>query len=281
MLSDNYKTEYITKNGDIIITTDNFSLPNTLDCGQAFRFACNNKNIWSGVALGRKIEMEQKGNKIIIYNMDEDEFLNKFYEYFNLDLDYSALLQLFSKDKTLSTAIKHSTGIRILKQDKWETVCSFIFSQNNNIKRIKGIIERFCTLFGDKISDDVYNFPPVERIAYLELADLEPVRAGFRAKYIIDAAQKINSGQVSFENIESMPIDKAREMLMKIKGVGPKVAECILLFSCKRYEAFPLDVWIKRVMSTYYPNGLPQEFKDYGGIAQQYLFNYARNTKLI
>lgn len=277
---ENYKTEYISHNSDIIITTDHFSLPATLDCGQAFRFSCNEKSVWTGVALGRKIEMEQKANKIIIYNICEQEFLDKFYDYFGLNINYPALLQSFEKDTVLKQAINYCNGIRVLNQDKWETICSFIFSQNNNIKRIKGIIERFCALFGEEIENNVFDFPKLQTIAALEPTDLEAVRAGFRAKYIIDAAKKISSGEVILENIENMPINDARNLLMKIKGIGPKVAECVLLFSCRKYDAFPIDVWMKRVMATYYPQGLPQQLTQYGGIAQQYLFHYARSIQL-
>mgnify|MGYP004474138571 FL=1 len=273
-------TDFEFKNNNVYIKSDSFDLRQTLDCGQAFRFSSDENGVWSGVVKNRVVTLFEENKKIVIKDMSREEFENYFYEYFTFDIDYSKLKELLSNDETLKKAISYSPGIRILKQEKFETVCSFIFSQNNNIPRIKGIINRFCENFGEKIDENNYSFPNVEKIASLTVEDLAPIRAGFRAKYIIDAAQKIKSGEVKLEKLETMDITDAREELMKIKGVGPKVAECVLLFSCKRLEAFPVDVWIKKVMLQLYPNGLPDCTKGIEGIAQQYLFDYARSIKL-
>ncbi len=272
--------EITYKNNNVYIKSSSFDLRQTLDCGQSFRFSSDENGVWQGVAKDRVLEIYKENDFIVIKNMSEKEFQADFFEYFTFDIDYSAIKSELSADETLKKAISVSPGIRILKQEKFETVCSFIFSQNNNIPRIKGIIQRFCENFGEKIDDNNYSFPTAEKIAALEVEDLAPIRAGFRAKYIIDAARKVHSGEVDLNSLEKLSLDEARAELMKIKGIGPKVADCVLLFSCKQLSAFPQDVWIKKVMSELYPDGLPECVKGIEGIAQQYLFDYARSIKL-
>jgi len=254
-----------------------FGLADTLDCGQAFRFSNDNCG-YTGVVNGRILRICEIDEEIIIHNMKEDEFYDYYYNYFTLDIDYKELEKLFCTDPVMKKAMAFAKGTRLLRQDVFEVLISFIISQNNNIKRIKGIIRRLCEEFGEKIHDDFYAFPTAETLAGLSENDLSPLKAGFRNKYIIDAAKKVYSGEVDLEALKTLPIEDAREQLMKIKGVGPKVAECVLLFGCWRFEAFPLDVWMKRVMEFYYPNGFPAKFYKYGGIAQQYLFHYARTV---
>lgn len=273
-------TDIIFQENFVLINRKDFDLRQTLDCGQAFRFSVDENGVWTGVAKNRVLKCFYKDDFVVIENMSKNEFYDEFYEYFTFDIDYEDIKKKLSSDNILKTAIEFSPGIRLLYQEKFETICSFIFSQNNNIPRIKGIIERFCENFGEEIEDGFYNFPKVETIAKLEIDDLSPIRAGFRAKYIIDAAKKIYNKEVDIDSLEDMPIEKARLELMKIKGIGPKVAECVLLFSCKKYNAFPVDVWIKKVLEKLYPNGLPPCTKGIEGIAQQYLFDYSRNIKL-
>ena len=193
-----------------------------------------------------------------------------------MDLDYKKILSSYT-DKHLVTAINEFDGIRILRQEPWEALCSFIISQNNNIPRIKGIIERLCDTFGDG-EDGKKSFPTAEVISKLSVEDLSSIRAGFRAKYIIDAAQKVVNGEVDFEKIKSNSIEFGREELQKIKGVGAKVAECTLLYGFHKIEAFPVDVWVKRIMAEMYPDGLPECTKGTEGIAQQYLFHWRRTN---
>ena len=152
----------------------------------------------------------------------------------------------------------------------------FIISQNNNIKRIKGIVERLCENFGEKLPEGEYTFPTAEKLSKLSVDDLAPIRAGFRNKYIIDSAQKVNSGEVNLNICYDLPYDEAQQELMKIKGVGTKVADCTLLFGFHRIEAFPLDVWMKRAMEKLFPTMSPKDFGEYAGIAQQYIFHYSR-----
>ena len=144
-------------------------------------------------------------------------------------------------------------GVRILCQEGFETLISFLFSQNNNVPRIKGIIERLCRSFGDPIGEGLYGFPPPERLAALSEEDLAPLRCGWRGAYVLDAACKVASGTVDLKTVAALPIGEARQALQTIKGVGPKVAECVLLYGLGRLEAFPLDVWMKRAMAQIFP----------------------------
>ena len=257
-----------------ITSPKNFNLGLCLDCGQAFRWSLCDENIWHGVAFGKHLEIEQTDNEIIFHNCNEEDFNNIWKSYFDFDLDYDKILSSYT-DEHLITAIKEFDGIRILRQEPWEALCSFIISQNNNIPRIKGIIERLCDTFGDG-ENGKKTFPSAEVISKLSVEDLSPIRAGFRAKYIIDAAQKVINGDVNFAEIEKNSIEYGREELQKIKGVGAKVAECTLLYGFHKIEAFPVDVWVKRIMAEMYPNGLPECTKGTEGIAQQYLFHWRR-----
>lgn len=165
-----------------------------------------------------------------------------------------------------------------MRQEPWEALCSFIISQNNNIPRIKGIIKRLCESFGEELESGMYTFPSPEVLSGKAPEDLASLRAGFRAKYIIDAANKVSSGEIDFDKIAASPIEFGRQELQKIKGVGKKVAECTLLYGFGKYEAFPEDVWVKRIMAEMYPDGLPACTKGSEGIAQQYLFHWRRTV---
>lgn len=267
-------------NNIYIYGLSDFDLPHTLDCGQAFRWK-NDSKIWTGVAFDKFLKLEKLSDgTIVLYDTTEEDFKNLWYNYFDLDRDYSEIVNTLSEDETLKKACEYSHGIRILNQEPFETLCSFIISQNNNIKRIKGIIERLCENFGE-YKNGYYTFPTAEKMATLTLDDLAPLRSGFRAKYLLDAAKKIASGEVDLYNLKNMPLDDARLELMKIVGVGPKVADCCLLFSHNHTSAFPKDVWIKRAMEVLFQGELPECAKEYAGIAQQYIFFYARDTKLL
>ena len=262
-----------------VITSD-IDIAKTLDCGQAFRFS-ESDGVWRGVAMGRALSLTQEGNKITLFDVNEEEFNSLWRGYFDLDRDYEMIKSSVSSNEILKKATDFSDGIHILRQEPWEAVCSFIISANNNIPRIKGIISRLCENFGFKIADGLFTFPSAERIAALALDDLAVIKSGFRAKYILDAAQKFSSNQIDVEALYTLPIDEARNTLMTIKGIGPKVADCALLFGWGRVECFPVDVWIRRAMNHFFgENGLPSEAVEYAGIVQQYLFYWARTTGL-
>ncbi len=272
----------------ICLTKENeFSLKNIecLDielcvfCGQAFRWRKTDENVFHGIVKEKSVDIEVKENEIIFKNCTEEDFENIWKPYFDTQRNYKEICEKISTDSHIKKAVESYYGIRILRQEPWEALCSFIISQNNNIPRISGIIERFCELYGSKNSAGDYTFPCYKSLFGITAEDLAPIKAGFRGKYIADAVNKLNSGEISLEKIYEMPIEEARQELMKIKGVGPKVAECTLLYGFGKLEAFPVDVWVKRIMEELYENGLPECTKGVEGIAQQYLFHWRRNLK--
>ena len=269
--------EFLKENENIVIKgVECFNIGLSLDCGQAFRWRKDAENNWCGIVKNKYLKLKQiNDTTVVFYNTTEEDFNDVWLEYFDLSRDYKAILNNYNETNLISACEKYN-GIRILKQNEWEAICSFIISQNNNIPRIKGIIERLCESFGEKI-DGGYTFPSAETLANKTLEELSCLRAGFRAKYILDAACKISSGEVDIEKIKQMPFDDAKAELLKIKGVGEKVAQCSLLYGFGRIEAFPQDVWVKRIVSELYPDGLPECIKGTEGIAQQYLFHWRRN----
>jgi len=283
--------------GNLTIKVDYFSLEQTLGCGQCFRFdpVDGDPERWRGIANGRVLEIAQKGNELTFFNVSEAEYEAVWADYFDLNTDYKTIYSALCADPTLKAACDscganccgdthcggnqcgdtHCGGIRILRQDPWEALCSFIISQNNNIPRIKGIVARLCEHFGDPI-DGGFNFPKPETLAALSCEDLAPVRCGFRDKYILDAAEKFASGEIDPEKITSLPLEEARKALMTVSGVGPKVADCALLFGFYNLTSFPTDVWIKRAMAELFADGLPECARPYAGVAQQVIFHYYR-----
>ena len=261
----------------IEIKVSDFSLSQTLECGQCFRFSRDYDGCYSGVALSRFMKLRQQDERFIIHTDEKTEFPDDYINYFGLDMDYAAIISEFSEDPVMRKITGYTPGIRILRQPLFETLISFIISQNNNIKRISGIVERLCCFFGEELSANIYDFPKPEILASLDPGQLSEIRCGFRDKYIIDAAKKWTSGDIDQETVKYAPLDEARAELMKINGVGPKVADCTLLFGAARFDVFPQDVWIKRAMLELFPDGLPECSKAYAGIAQQYIFHYARN----
>lgn len=261
-----------------IKTPEIFNLELSLSCGQAFRWEKDeNTSVFCGVAFGKELKIEEKDGELIFYETSEEDFQNIWKPYFDLDTDYKKIVTSYTEEN-LTKAVNAFSGIRILRQEPWEALCSFIISQNNNIPRIKGIVSRLCENFGEKTGGG-YTFPSAEFISNCTVEDLAPLRSGFRAKYIIDAAKKVSDGTVDFARIDREPIEFGRENLMQIKGVGAKVAECTLLYGFHKLEAFPVDVWVKRIMAEMYPEGLPECVKGTEGIAQQYLFHYRRNME--
>lgn len=252
-----------------------FDLDVILNCGQCFRWD-KDGDVWSGVVGDRVIRAEQHGECVTFMGVERAFFDGVLRCYFDLDCDYGAVKAALACDPTAHSACAFAPGMRILRQDSFEALCCFILSQNNNIKRIKKIVSLLCSQFGEEVESGHFTFPTPQRLAALTAEDLAPIRCGFRAAYLLDAAKKVASGQIDLEKIRQMPIDEARREMQKISGVGPKVADCALLYGMYRLEAFPVDVWIKRALDRFYPDGLPEEAKKYAGIAQQYLFHYVR-----
>lgn len=266
-----------TETGVKITCVKDLDLEQTLDCGQSFRWKKQDNGSFKGVAYNKSVVMDLQGEDLYIHNATVEDFSKIWKNYLDLDLDYGKIRKEISKiHPVLNDASKYAPGIRILQQEPYEALCTFIISQNNNIKRIKGIVERLCENFGEKLPDGEYAFPAAEKLAQLTEEDLAPLRAGFRNKYIIDGAKKVASGEVNLEICKTLPYEEARAELMKIKGVGVKVADCTLLFGMHRIEAFPIDVWMRRAMDKLFPNMNAEDFGKYAGIAQQYIFHYSR-----
>ena len=284
-----------------IDNTENFNLADIFDCGQCFRFNQINQvthdeseksGEFEGVAFGKYLRAVQKDDKIH-FETTVDDYNNIWRSFFDIDRDYKKIYETLRQDDILKKASDFCPGIRILRQDPFECLISFIFSQNNNIPRIKKIIERLCENFGEAITLTnnriCYSFPSAERIAGLTLEDLDVVKSGFRAKYILDAAKKINAGEINLASVYDMTLQEGAEYLKRIRGVGDKIAACVLLFAYNKLDAFPVDVWIKKVLAKYYPqysidkadktdNDFRKLFGEYAGIANSYLFYYEREN---
>lgn len=283
----------------VSIPVMDFDLDQIFDCGQCFRWYKEEDGSWSGVAFGKAVNMSLDSGILTIEGADEKDFNELWYQYLDLERDYGSIKSALSqKDDVIGIAIGEGEGIRILKQELWETVISFIISANNNIPRIKGCIEKLCQMFGQPIGEFRgqmrYSFPSAEVLANLEVEDLAPVKLGYRAKYIVETAKRFSHQSEVYENLlkEGVSGQQATKVICKDKdtklmGVGPKVANCIVLFGLGKMEGFPIDVWMKRVMNHLY--GFDEEdvsamstfaeehFGQFAGIAQQYLFYYMRN----
>lgn len=281
---------YITElgNGWLSISgIGDFSVFRTFDCGQCFRFdpVCDPtyKYEVEGIAFGKYVRFgEDSEGGLYVYSSKSD-FYNIWLSYLSLDCDYSAINEsilkaLSGKDgEHIKRAADSSKGIRILRQDPWEALCSFIISQNNNIPRIKKIISAMCEKYGEPI-DGGYAFPTPEALYNAGEDAIFDLKTGFRAKYIYDSAKKVSTGELLLSEVYSAPTyEKAESLLLSVKGVGPKVAACTLLFGFGRLDAFPVDVWIKKVIEKRFENGLdPKAFGEFAGVAQQYLFYFER-----
>ena len=270
------------RGGDLVLREiKNFALAQVLDCGQCFRWQ-GEKDKFKGIAHKRQLELSLENEDLIFKNVSREEFENIWCDYFDLRRDYGELKRHYSFDETLARATSYSPGLRLMKQDAWETLITFILSQNSNIPRIKGMVARLCEHFGQALhegnNEPAFTFPSPEDLAKLSASDLAPVKTGYRADYIIDAAKRAADGRLDLKKLQDYPTGEIRTALMEVHGVGPKVADCVLLYGFGRVENFPLDVWMKRVMAKYYPQGFPKELEQTVGIAQQFLFHYIRTS---
>ncbi|BED92839.1 MAG: DNA-3-methyladenine glycosylase 2 family protein [Candidatus Paraimprobicoccus trichonymphae] len=267
----------------ILITEikNDINLENTLECGQCFRWKkINNK--YHGIANNENITVYKKNKDLIIENSNINNVKNFWVNYFDLNLDYTKIKKYLSNTNTyLLQAYESCPDIHILNQEPWETLCSFIISQNNNIPRIKKIISKLCENFGYKLSNNNFSFPDYKIMSQLKKKDLEIIKSGFRTRYILNTAEKISTGEINLEEIKNMEINQARKKLVTLNGVGPKISECVLLYSYHKLEAFPMDIWMKKVVDKLIANKDIKIFGKYAGIAQQYLYYYIRKNKHI
>ena len=284
------------KKQELIIDKNNdFELKDIFDCGQCFRWNKNDDGSYTGVIKNGVLNVKCDKSKIYFNGILNEDIRKIVNDYFDLNRDYTKIKQELSKiDEYMENSINYGKGIRILNQDLWETIISFIISANNNIPRIKGIIERLSQRYGTEIefeSVKYYLFPTVEQLKNVTVAEFRGIGLGFRDIRLYETTHMILNNEVDLENLQNLDTKSAREELLKLSGVGPKVADCILLFSTlKRFDIFPIDVWVRRVMNDLYIKN-PEEnkvnknlitkiaFEKFGnlaGIAQQYLFYWKR-----
>ena len=265
-------------NDTVLAGVKHFDLGQTLDCGQAFRWAATEEGGFSGIAHGRRLDLEMQGDSLILKNVSLTDFETIWKDYFDLGRSYGHLRQVFQNYDTMTKALAYSPGLRLMGQDPWEMLVSFILSQNSNIPRIKKMVAGLSQHFGAPLPLGGFAFPAAKTLAGLTESDLSVIRSGYRAPYIIDAAKRVACGQLDLQNLSRQPTDTVRGALLQVHGVGPKVADCVLLFGFGRVECFPMDIWMKRVVAKLYPEGFPRSIMAYAGIAQQFLFHYARSN---
>ena len=282
-------------NGLLLENLEDFDAKHIFECGQCFRWNKEEDGSYTGVAFGRVLNVKSdfENKKVWILNTNLEDFKRIWFDYFDLGRDYQYIKDVLSTDTIMKEAIEHGKGIRILRQDPWETLISYIISANNRISMISRSVDLLSENFGGSIKYDgkiYFSFPSVDEIFGAEVCDLEKSKAGFRCKYIKKAIDMVKCSEINLNSIAKMDTDQARKELMKIPGVGPKVADCILLFSMQKYETYPVDVWVKRVTEHFYlgedtkmkdiHNFAREKFGVLAGFAQEYLFYYARGLKL-
>jgi len=278
----------------VVRDVENLSLKQIADSGQSFRWKELPDGSFIVTAMGEVVHLVETGDDLIINGINENSFYEKWYNYFDFNRDYKKVKKnLKERDKYLDAAIEYGSGIRILNQELWEIIITFIISSNNNIPRIKNSIELLSRKYGKYIKsvngEDYYSFPEPKALSEAKLEDLRACGLGYRDKYILKTSRMITDGTIDLETLKVMPLKNAKKELKKLVGVGNKVADCILLFACEKPEAFPVDTWVKKVLEKYYdfhekkPESInvfvKEHFGAYSGIAQQYLFYYIRHTE--
>lgn len=292
---DKRKLDIVESPQGLILREDSFNPTHIFECGQAFNFHKEEDGSYTAVFLNMIINLREKEDYVLVRNVSLEDFYEYFYDYFDLGTNYGKIKEKLSTDENLKVASDYGYGIRILNQEMFETVISFIISANNGITRIKKAVriisERYGTYIGEYMGRSYYSFPRPEVLAEVDPGDLrEYARVGFRDVRIVKASQMIRDDYLDFDrdmNLDSLDL---KEKLMEMPGIGPKVADCILLFAFHRRETFPVDVWIKRVMETLFIGHEVQKklvdnyardiFGENAGYAQQYLFYYGREEKI-
>ena len=268
-----------------------FNITHIFECGQCFRWNREDDGSYTGVVKNKVINVLQQENTVEFNNINTDDF-DIIKNYFDFDTDYETIKNTLNTDEIMAEAIKFGEGIRILNQEEWETMISFMISANNRIPMIKKVIENLSVSFGDYIGNyrgkEYFSFPTAERLSAAPVERILECKTGFRAPRIKAAATRFLTEKDKIYNIKNMSYDEGLAYLKTYKGIGDKVANCILLFSMKHFDTFPVDVWVRRVMQTLYVSKETKDadirkfaenkFGKYSGFAQQYLFYYAREN---
>ena len=281
----------------VLKNIDSFKLEDIFECGQCFRWDRQEDGSYIGVIKNGVLKVSKQGKSVAFEGVLEGDINSIVYDYFDLETNYNDFKDRLSKiDDNMKRSIEFGNGIRILNQDLWEMVISFIISANNNIPRIKGIINRISEKVGQKVTwngKDYFLFPSPEELSKLSVADLRALGTGFRDKRIYNTTQMIINKEINLDSlIKIKSTEEIRNELLKLDGVGEKVADCILLFALHRFDTFPVDVWVRRVMNVLYIHDEDEAkvnkkqirevayslFGEIEGIAQQYLFYWAREN---
>lgn len=283
------------KNGIILKETKDFDPVHIFECGQCFRWIKEDDGSYTGVAKGKVINVKKDGANIVIDNTNKEDFENIWYDYFDLGRDYTSLKkELAQHDENLKKAVDFGWGIRILQQDSWEMLISFIISSNNRIPMIQRAINNISEKYGKEIGEyrgrTYFAFPSPEELSKASVEELRECKTGFRDKYIYHTNKMVIEENLNMEDFIEMDSEVCHKELMKFKGVGAKVADCIALFGMRKYDSFPVDVWVKRVMQEFYgaEDMSRPKMRKYGmelfgekaGFAQQYLFYYVRELEI-
>ncbi|MGL4772359.1 MAG: DNA-3-methyladenine glycosylase family protein [Clostridium sp.] len=297
-----FKEVVFEENKAILKEVKNFNIKQIVECGQCFRWEKKEELDYIIVAYGRVIEVVQVEDEVTIHNCTEEDFNNIWVDYFDLERDYTSIKKELSKDKLLRESVEFGYGIRILNQEPFEMLISFIISARNSIPVIKKTVKKICENWGTKLEyngETYYSFPTPEQLKEVTLEEIKETGASFRSKYIVDTIQKVNGAlthkeeewvRYNLDYIKALSDDECHKSLQEFMGVGAKVADCIMLFSMGKVSAFPVDVWVKRAMMYFYDaeegslNKIRifarNKFKDLSGFAQQYLFYYARENSI-
>ena len=261
--------------GLFLASSSELDLKKTFECGQCFRWEAQPDGTYSGVACGKELRLRETDGAVFCGAPAAE--LPLWRRYFDLDTDYAAYEKRFTVPPYLRECTAYGRGIRILRQDPWEALCSFILSQCNNIPRIKKIVSALCRDFGSELPGGAFSFPSAARLAPLSVADLAPLRAGYRTSYVLAAARAVDSGALDLSALEALPDDEALEKVCTLPGVGVKVANCFLLFGLHKMSRFPVDVWMRRALTAHFPPDFdPGSLGPGAGLAQQYIFYYER-----
>ena len=269
-----------------IFSDKDFNLKDTFDCGQCFRWE-EEGECFTGVAGGYWGKLRKTDNGIEITTNSPDESFWK--TYLDIDRDYGEIKETVSINPLMEEAVKCGYGIRILKQEFFETLMSFIISQRSSIPKIKNCVKKICENWGNKIEEDgisYYTFPNPEKLKNVSEEEFREIGVGYRAPYLVKCVQMVADGKIDESDLVALSTQEAREKLMSLYGVGDKVCDCVMLFSLAKYDLFPSDVWIKRVMCESFGSSEKTAKEDgerlfgkYSGFAQQYLFYYRRNME--
>lgn len=285
----------ITANNNQIVIKDirDFNLTHIFDCGQCFRWNKEEDGSYTGVVKNKVINVKQVGSQVVFSNVSKDDY-TLIKDYFDLDTDYAEIKNKVNTDDIMAKAIKFGEGIRILNQDEWETMISFMISANNRIPMIKKVIENLSSCYGDFIGSyrgrDYYSFPTAEQLSIVPVEKIQECKAGFRSPRLKEAALRFLNEKEIIYNLKNKSYDEGLDYLKSYAGIGDKVANCILLFSMKQFDTFPVDVWVRRVMQELYVDKSTKDadirkfaenkFGNFSGYAQQYLFYFARENNI-